>query len=454
MKSFFTLDRDHRNTGGPITRRLQLTGWPIPILTVTAALCSSAEAQSREQMARAGEHVQEAFQAREDGDPTTFLDQLREAEKLRPGHPELIYYIAVGQTLTGDTRGAVESLERVANMGLGLRADADPDFDVLTEDPAFLAVLEKLRENRRARGTSTTAFTIASAPTFVPEGIAYDPRDGSFYVGSVHERRIVRVSADGVVSEFAPAAFAGLMSVMGMQVDPDEGVLWVCTAGVAETGGLREDNLGRSAVFKFDLESGQLLLHYHFSNSEQRRVVGDLAVASDGEVYVSDARGSGVHRIRAGGDFLETFVQPGVFQSPQGLALSSDQRGLYVADYSKGVYYVRRATREAVRLSHPENQTLLGIDGLVRDGDALIAVQNGTMPHRILRLELSGDGREITEVRVLAANLPDWDEPTLGLMVGDRFYYVANSQWNRFVDGELPPPEELADPRIMWLNPR
>jgi sugar lactone lactonase YvrE len=454
MTRLVTADRKDGKARTPVGRRVRFTGWPIAIVAVTAALTSAAEAQSREDMARAGEHVQEAFQAREDGDPDTFLEQLRAAEKLRPGHPELIYYIAVGQTLTGDTGGAVETLERVANMGLGLRADADPDFDVLAEDAAFQAVLEKLRDNRRASGTSRTAFTIAGAPTFVPEGLAHDPRDGSFYVGSVHERRIVRVSADGVVSEFAPAAFAGLMSVMGMQVDPDEGVLWVCTAGVAETGGLRDDNLGRSAVFKFDLESGQLLLHYHFSNSEQRRVVGDLALASDGDVYVSDARGSGLHRIRSGGDFLETFVQPGVFQSPQGLALSSDQRGLYVADYSKGVFYVHRATREAVRLKHPDNQTLLGIDGLVRDGDALIAVQNGTMPHRILRLELSEDGREITRVRVLAASLPEWDEPTLGLMVGDRFYYVANSQWNRFVDGELPPPEELADPRIMWLNPR
>lgn len=454
MRRFDVANREAHKARAPVTRGVRFTRCSIPIVACTVVLCVSAEGQSREDMARAGEYVQEAFQAREDGDPTTFLDRLRAAERLRPGHPELIYYMAVGQALTGDTAGAVESLERVADMGLGLRADADPDFDALAGDSAFLAVLEKLRENRRARGTSTTAFTIPGAPTFVPEGIAYDPRDGSFYVGSVHERRIVRVSPDGMVSEFAPAGFAGLMSVMGMQVDGDEGVLWVCTAGVEETGGLREENLGRSAVFKFDLQSGQLLLHYHFSNSEQRRVVGDLALASDGDVYVSDGRGSGLHRIRAGGDFLETFVQPGVFQSPQGMALSSDQRGLYVADYSKGVFYVHRATREAVRLAHPDNQTLLGIDGLVRDGDALIAVQNGTMPHRILRLELSRDGREIIEVRVLAANLPDWDEPTLGLMVGDRFYYVANSQWNRFVDGELPPAEELADPKIMWLNPR
>jgi sugar lactone lactonase YvrE len=183
-------------------------------------------------------------------------------------------------------------------------------------------------------------------------------------------------------------------------------------------------------------------------------VVGDLALADDGDVYVTDARGSGIYRIRSGGDFLETFVQPGVFRSPQGIVPTPDQRGLFVADYSRGIYHVDRVTGEVTRLAHAEDEVLLGIDGLSRDGEGLIAVQNGTMPQRILRLELAEDRRSVSEVRVLASNLRDWDEPTLGLMIGDRFYYVANSQWNRFVDGRLPPAEDLTDPRIMWLNPR
>jgi sugar lactone lactonase YvrE len=265
---------------------------------------------------------------------------------------------------------------------------------------------------------------------------------------------VLEIDSTGAVTEFAAPGFAGLMSAMGMVVDPREGVLWVCTAGIPETDGLSEDNVGRSAVFKFDLETGALLLHYHFSTADRNRLVGDLALADDGDLYTSDARGSGIHRIRAGGDFLETFVQPGVFRSPQGMAVSGDQRGLYVADYSKGVYYVDRRTREAARMPAPADQALLGIDGLVRDADALIAVQNGTTPPRILRLQLSPDGKAITDVRVLARNLPEWDEPTLGLMVGSRFYYVANSHWNKFVDGELPDPAALSVPRVMWLHPR
>jgi sugar lactone lactonase YvrE len=411
-------------------------------------------AQTTEDVARAGEYVQEAFQARRDEDLGTYLDRLERAAALRPGHPELIYYIAGARALTGDSEGAIAELRRIADMGLGLQAEEDPDFGTLTADADFQAVVSRLQANRAPAGTSLTAFTIPGEPGFIPEGLAYDPSDRSFYVGSVHERKILKVTADGRVSEFAAPGFGGLMSVLGMRVDPSEGVLWVCTAGIPETRDLGDESQGRSAVFKFDLATGALLLHYHFSGSDQQRVVGDLALADDGDVYVTDARGSGIYRIRSGGDFLETFVQPGVFRSPQGIVPTPDQRGLFVADYSRGIYHVDRVTGEVTRLAHAEDEVLLGIDGLSRDGEGLIAVQNGTMPQRILRLELAEDRRSVSEVRVLASNLRDWDEPTLGLMIGDRFYYVANSQWNRFVDGRLPPAEDLTDPRIMWLNPR
>ena len=33
---------------------------------------------------------------------------------------------------------------------------------------------------------------------------------------------------------------------------------------------------------------------------------------------------------------------------------------------------------------------------------------------------------------VLIANHPLFDEPTLGTVVGEAFYFVANSHWNRF----------------------
>ncbi len=42
------------------------------------------------------------------------------------------------------------------------------------------------------------------------------------------------------------------------------------------------------------------------------------------------------------------------------------------------------------------------------------------------------------------------DEPTLGVIQGDDFYFVANSHWNRF-DRENKLPEGLAGPIILKL---
>jgi hypothetical protein len=51
-----------------------------------------------------------------------------------------------------------------------------------------------------------------------------------------------------------------------------------------------------------------------------------------------------------------------------------------------------------------------------------------------VRLHLDGSGRRITSAEVLERARPDYAEPTLGVMVGQAFYDVANSQRERFRD--------------------
>jgi hypothetical protein len=102
-------------------------------------------------------------------------------------------------------------------------------------------------------------------------------------------------------------------------------------------------------------------------------------------------------------------------------------------------------------LDEPARISLYGIDGLYRHGRELIAVQNGIRPHRVVGLTLSESGLRVTASRVLASGLEQFDEPTLGVVRGDTFYFVANSHWNRFDhDGNLP--DDLAGPIVMKLS--
>jgi hypothetical protein len=98
-----------------------------------------------------------------------------------------------------------------------------------------------------------------------------------------------------------------------------------------------------------------------------------------------------------------------------------------------------------------ETTNLFGIDGLYRHGNELIAIQNGIRPNRVAAFALGEDGLTVTGTRVLARNLPQFDEPTLGTLFGDSLLFVANSHWNRFDrDGNLP--EGLEGPIILEVE--
>jgi hypothetical protein len=66
-------------------------------------------------------------------------------------------------------------------------------------------------------------------------------------------------------------------------------------------------------------------------------------------------------------------------------------------------------------------------------------------------MALSEDGLTINDAEILAMNLPEFDEPTLGALVGDDFYFVANSHWNRF-DADNNLPDDLTGPIVLKIK--
>jgi hypothetical protein len=165
--------------------------------------------------------------------------------------------------------------------------------------------------------------------------------------------------------------------------------------------------------------------------------VADLGVGPDGTVYASDPTGGGIYQARPGAKALETLIAPGMFRSPQGLAVSADGARLYVSDYRYGLAVVDLASGAVTRLASDVEAALDGVDGLWLHGRELIAVQNGTSPMRISAFTLSEDGQRITGQRVLEQAHPEWTEPLGGSIAGDALYYVATGQWDRYDKGTL-----------------
>ena len=90
------------------------------------------------------------------------------------------------------------------------------------------------------------------------------------------------------------------------------------------------------------------------------------------------------------------------------------------------------SSRAVTALRSAPGVTLLGIDGLYLRRGALIAVQNGVAPPRLVRFCLDRAGDAVTRAEVLDRNPSLVDEPTLGTIVGDSAFYVATSQWEKF----------------------
>ncbi len=116
------------------------------------------------------------------------------------------------------------------------------------------------------------------------------------------------------------------------------------------------------------------------------------------------------------------------------MEFSPDGKTLFVADYSRGIFSVDMKSRQPILLPHLPNATLLSIDGLYRHGKNLIAIQNDIRPRRVVRLIMSEDFKNILRLETVNANHPEYSDPTLGVVVGDDFFYNANGQWNAFDD--------------------
>jgi hypothetical protein len=93
-----------------------------------------------------------------------------------------------------------------------------------------------------------------------------------------------------------------------------------------------------------------------------------------------------------------------------------------VADYARGILKVDLARRSIVPVPTADTVAALGIDGLYFADGALVGIQNGVTPHRVVRLRLSPGGDRIDALDVLERAHPRHAEPTLGVVVGRDLY--------------------------------
>jgi len=423
------------------TKRVKNRDWPrqlSPGLFLCLMLATSGHSASADDY---GDARAELFAAFQDANYPAMRIAARKALAARPGYPGALFNLALAQVLDDDPASSLQTLRDLQSVGVDFGvADIDefaPLRDLLEWDD-YASAVQRLYE---PIGFAEVVATL-DADSFVPEGIAADS-NGRFYLGSARHGALVRI---GEAPETLSTPRNGHWSVFGMRFNRDGG-LWFASSAVPQFVDVGED-VGRSGLFRYDLDRNEISDIALLPSSDEHRLLGDLVLAPAGVIYTTDSLTGILYRYDIRDGTFSTVVDRGLLGSPQGLALDASGKYLYVADYIGGLYRVRLETGELEKVEIEANVTDYGIDGLYRYGEELIAIQNGVQPHRVVALRLGDDGLSIIAGRILASNLEEFDEPTLGLVSGDDFYFVANSHWNRFdTDNDLPP--DLSGPIIL-----
>ena len=260
-------------------------------------------------------------------------------------------------------------------------------------------------------------------------------------MGSTRKSKVIKIDKNGSVRDFLTERQDGLWSVIGIKLDSKRRMLWLNSTVTSNMPGFKQEDSGRAGVFKFDLKTGKLVKKYVLENKPERHFFNDLVLNSRGDVFLTDMFGQAVYVISRERDELELFAKTNRLTDPNGIALSADEKLLFVAS-REGVSVFNVDAKSRSQLGHDDNVTLSGMDGLYVYGNSLIAVQNGI--NRIVRYYLNAKSDRVERSEIIEANHPMFMNPTTGVIVGDTFYYIANSQFGSFDErGALFPMEKL-----------
>jgi sugar lactone lactonase YvrE len=362
-----------------------------------------------------------ARQAVEAKDYAKLRDTLTELKSLMPGNPTITHKLAGADAMLGDSQAALAELRKLAGMGLVYDFAADMDFSSLRGTSGFAAILKRIDENKRPVSHSSLAFALEE-PDLIPEDLAYDAKTQRFFVSSVRKSKVIAVDKAASSREFAKADWP----VLALRIDSGRRILWAATGWLPHCEGCPAADKDKTALLAFDLDSGALKQRIE---SPVPGLLGDMTIGRAGEIYVSEGIHGTVLRLRPGAKKLERLDVPGEFPSPQTPALSTDEKTLYVPDYARGIAAITLSTGAVAWLQPANDIALSGIDGLYIYRDSFLAVQNGTTPPRIVRFSL-----DLRHQEVLESNAPELGDPTHGTLVGDTFYFLANTGWGEYDD--------------------
>ncbi len=367
-----------------------------------------------------------------EGNYSEFNRIVRQALELRPYDGELMSQLVAGHAMQRERTKAYNLMLAMQQQGLAFDFDQLPQTEAIRDTESYTYINNLLKKAAEPLVSSELAFKLP-ADAWLPEAIARDADTGRFIIGTVHDASIKMLDSNGQPLDNAPAFKTDKpMAVFDLEVDEQRRELWASTTAVGQQSGFKQADYGKNALLRFDLDTGELKNSYSISPDGQPHGLGNLALASDGTVYVADLRSPFVYMLEPGNDKLTLLAGGNALPDIRGIALSEEHNLLYLADKNRGLAFIDLADRKPYLVTAPDKLNLGGIEGLDYWNGHLLLIQPGMRPSRVMQLLLSPNGKAVISAQALDASHPEYHAPNYGVLAEDDYYYMASSHWTAF----------------------
>lgn len=205
-----------------------------------------------------------------------------------------------------------------------------------------------------------------------PEGVAYQPSTGDFFVSSTGDGTVFRgnIKRSDVQPYLAPGA-DGRTATTGLHVDDARGRLFVSGAATGQ-------------MFVYNLRDGSLLAK--FQTARTPTFINDVALLPNGDAFFTDSQSPVLYRVFTGAngqlameewlDFTGTALQYQQGFNANGIAASADGRYLVVVQSNTGKLFRIETATKAVSAIDLGGETVTNGDGILLTGQTLYVVRN------------------------------------------------------------------------------
>src|SRR5215470_17434777 len=280
--------------------------------------------------------------------------QIAILEKLQPTFPDrgaVLYYLAALHQHLGETLEATKLLKDCIALGEGFDPAGEREFAGLHTSHEFTELVEKVHREFPAVAQARLGL-VTEEKNLIPEGLAWDPNRKVFYLGSLAQRKIVQITPDSRASDFVPAGRDHLLPVFGIRLDPRDNSIWANTM---------DDALGKAELVHYD-PAGNLLGRFSIDDSAKHGF-NDLVIIKSGlksgEVILTDSLANRVYRFDPAIKSFEKINTNRELLYPNGTALSSDDKHLFIAD-AIGVIHLNLETGASADIHPGAHSTLAG----------------------------------------------------------------------------------------------